>query len=174
VEETTKLSINTENGGKKYEVKSLQQTINKLLSRYDCSDEILEGISDIDFDYTKYDMFGAFDKSKFIVTEQIDDYLIDFIKRLNKNEHIITDNSCEGHRFGDIGYISFVLDEEGFEIFWTKVAPLLLRMPLVYIDNIQWKGNDTLKSISVRVVIDEYKDLRWNYVFAAFFKYFNN
>ena len=55
----------------------------------------------------------------------VDEYIRDFIKELNKSEHISTLFSCEGHHEKDNAYIFFNVDEIGWDIFWLKILPEL-------------------------------------------------
>lgn len=53
----------------------------------------------------------------------IDNYIVDFVKKLNQNKHISTLFSCEGHKEEDYSYLFFVVDKDGWDIFWQKVLP---------------------------------------------------
>ena len=55
----------------------------------------------------------------------VDAGIRDFIEKLNENPHIMTEFSCEGHKNGDVGYFTFRLDPEGWDIFWQKIMPAL-------------------------------------------------
>lgn len=78
---------------------------------------------------------GKFDKSKFKLLncettpdgdwEGVDEYIREFIKDLNKSQHISTLFSCEGHVENDDAYLFFNVSKEGWDIFWQKVMPEL-------------------------------------------------
>ncbi len=86
-------------------------------------------------DELKIGITNKFDKKAFHLVDHntgetgsldcIDENLREFIGKLNECPHIMTRFSCEGHQDGGVGYISFQVNPEGWDIFWQKVMPAL-------------------------------------------------
>lgn len=55
----------------------------------------------------------------------VDEYIRPFLKELNKNPHIQTMFSCEGHCANDNAMIFFNVNERGWDVFWLQVMPEL-------------------------------------------------
>lgn len=69
---------------------------------------------------------------KFEIYSEVDEYISDFIKNLNKSNHISTKHSCEGHGLGETAYFMFAVDENGWDIFFNKVLPeISFSLPLI-------------------------------------------
>jgi hypothetical protein len=76
-----------------------------------------------------------FDKSKFHLLDHntgeedsilcVDERLREFITKLNECPHIMTIYSCEGHERDKYAYLSFSVDEKGWDLFWQNVMPEL-------------------------------------------------
>ncbi len=71
----------------------------------------------------KTKLTSKFNKENFQILGDIDEYIKDFMLALNKNEHIITKFSCEGHSNNDSAYLYFNVDEIGWDLFFTHIVP---------------------------------------------------
>ena len=76
-----------------------------------------------DFNKTNFELLDCNSSDLNGKWDCIDNYILDFIKELNENQHILTLFSCEGHKEDDYAYLFFVTDEVGWDIFWQKVLP---------------------------------------------------
>jgi len=147
-----------------------------------------------------------FDKSKFELLncetapdgdwEGVDEYIRDFIKRLNKCEHISTLFSCEGHKENDDAYLFFNVSQEGWDIFWQKVLPEL-SYKFCFIDKsvsetgmymLNWymmmsssdEGEDVTTGISIHTQLSTFNSIKWtdkkerfwNTIKETFLKYY--
>ncbi len=93
---------------------------------------IMRTINKIDF---KNQFTRQFDKAEFYLLDHntgeensilcVDERLREFITKLNESPHIMTINSCEGHEKDKYAYLSFNVDEKGWDLFWQNVMPEL-------------------------------------------------
>lgn len=152
---------------------------------------------------------GTFDKSQFKLLnmgrdievsdgdwEGVDEYIREFIKELNKCEHISTLFSCEGHKEDDHAYLFFNVDKIGWDIFWLKVLPELshefcfinpeVHPEALYI--LEWHmivshsdtNEDVTPGISINTKLNSFmtiewtdkKERFWNTVKEIFLKYY--
>lgn len=107
----------------------------------------------------------------------MDGEIADFIYKLNKCQHIITTNSCAGHDKFESGaqydfvshpYLSFIVDEIGWDIFWQCVLPEVAENLLIHVDIANEPGKI---SINVRAHFDD-KTRFWHAVKPSFLNHF--
>ena len=137
--------------------------------------ELHNTFSNINFNSTiKDEIIFNFNNSEFELTEEIDEDIKSFIFNLNKSPFIKTNNSCQGHNESDSPYISFQVNEIGWNLFWLDVAPNLSMMPGIRISTIPWVNNDLLNSICIYINNgDVYKNLKWSWIKKCFMSVFN-
>lgn len=76
---------------------------------------------------TREEIVARYNKSNFVMPplEALDELIGPFLIELNERDHIYTHFSCEGHSIGDDAYLFFIVDEEGYDIFFHKIVPEL-------------------------------------------------
>lgn len=123
-----------------------------------------------------------FKYAKFVYHDDIpmDHEIAEFIFDLNKCRHIITTNSCAGHDKFESGaqydfvshpYLAFIVDEEGWFIFWSGVLPEIAQHVLVHVEAIHDHPATEKTCIVIRCHYDD-KSRFWEFVKPMFLKYF--
>jgi hypothetical protein len=133
----------------------------------------------------KNSIIEKFSKVNSVEDLELDPLIKQFIIDLNGRKHISTHNSCEGHTENDKAYLSFCVDSEGWEKFWSSIAPQLsfkLRIPLfnnIHIFYINWSIATIDDKYSARISISAKLNglagstvpiLSWEEVKLAFWK----
>lgn len=107
----------------------------------------------------------------------MDEGIKEFIYSLNKSSSIKTTNSCAGHDkfesnakydFVSHPYLAFLVNEKGWDVFWSEVLPRLCGEVLVHI-HIITEYQKT--SICIRCHYEDKKAF-WENVKPLFHKYF--
>lgn len=122
---------------------------------------------------------GKFRESSFIYYDDIpmDSEIANFIYELNKNPHIITTNSCAGHDkfesnasydFVSHPYLTFLVDEIGWDLFWLFILPEISIRILIHVEVIN-EGEKI--SIAIRSHFDD-KRIFWEATKTSFLRYF--
>ena len=141
---------------------------------------------------------SLFDKSKLNVYCKVDDYIVDIVNEINSYDHIMTMHSCEGHyknmyynsetdkceegpEYFSTPYLSFRVDEIGWDLFWSKCAPDLATSEEDFGGMVRISINDYISegvdyaTISIYGSDDgEGKPYFWNKTRRIFNKYFGN
>lgn len=129
-------------------------------------------------------ILDKFERSDFIYFDDIpmDGEIAEFIYDLNKSAHIITTNSCAGHDKFESGaqydfvshpYLTFIVDETGWNRFWLYVLPEISMNVLVHVSTIHEDLQAEKTCIAIRCHYDD-KKLFWEAAKPTFLKYFNH
>lgn len=137
-------------------------------------------------------------KNTEIPYDEIDEGIREFIKELNKSNHITTIYCCEGHKDMDWAYLYFNVSDKGWDIFWGNLLPELLselkendlisltKMFIVDVTANEWNSGITIhRRLSTDVfqledgeVIETNweakKKLFWELMETLFLKYYKN
>ncbi len=86
---------------------------------------------------------------------EIDEEIVDVMRKINSYDHIMAIHSCQGHD-GSHGhqsypYFAFLVDEIGWDIFWLKCAPKLA-------EGIKFKYTDYNIRVSINDFIEDNVD----------------